>query len=305
MEILYFFESIRNPVLNAFFSFITNFGNEMLFIIAGLVVFWCIDKYEGYFMLSVGLLATLIGQFLKIFCRIPRPWVADENFTTVGNSIDSAGGYSFPSGHSLASVSLYGGVARWNKQKSVRAVAITLCILVPVSRLYLGVHTPLDVSVGAAIALALVFLIFPLVKSQKRDTYLAAIFLSLSLLSLAFVFYCEFYRFDANVDAENLLEAKKNAYTLLGTSLGLITAFVFDFKKGRFSTEAPLFGQILKCILGAVAVLGIKAGTKPLLILLFGDIGLNHTIRYFLIVIFAGMIWPLTFPYFGKIGKKR
>ncbi len=305
MQILHFFESIRTPLLDSFMLLITNFGDEMLFILAGLIVFWCIDKYEGYFMLAVGLFATVIGQFMKIAFRIPRPWVRDPSLTVVGNATESAGGYSFPSGHSLASVSLYGAVARWNKNRIARIIAVSLCVLVPVSRMYLGVHTPLDVLVGSAIAAALVLLIYPLIKSDKRNTYLTFIFSSLVLLCVTFVLFVEFYSFPADVDAENLASAVKNAYTLLGTSLGIFTAFLIDTKKLNFSTEASLIGQILKCALGAIIVLAIKALAKPLLISLFGDIGINHTIRYFLIVIFAGVIWPLTFPIFSKIGKKN
>lgn len=304
MQILYFFESIRTPVLDAFMLLITNFGDEMLFILAGLIVFWCIDKYEGYFMLAVGLFATVIGQFMKIAFRIPRPWVRDPSLTVVGNATESAGGYSFPSGHSLASVSLYGAVARWNKNRIARIVAISLCVLVPISRMYLGVHTPLDVLVGSAIAAALVLLIYPLIKSDKRNTYLTFIFSSLVLLCVAFVLFVELFEFGSDVDAENLASAIKNAYTLLGTSLGIFTAFLVDTKMLNFKTEASLIGQILKCALGAVIVLLIKALAKPLLIAAFGDIGLNHAIRYFLIVIFAGVVWPLTFPLFAKIGKK-
>lgn len=305
MEVLYFFESIRNPVLDFFFSFITYFGDETLFIIAGLLVFWCVDKYEGYFMLMVGLFSTVIGQFLKIFCRIPRPWVKDPDFTTVGNATERAGGYSFPSGHSLSSVSLYGAVASWNKSKVIRIIAISLCVLVPISRLYLGVHTPLDVLVGAGIALALVFTLYPIMKSDKRDTYLVIVYSVLVLACIAFVLYTEFAVFPSDIDTENLFEAKKNAYTMLGTSLGILVIFIADKKVIKFDTKASVLGQILKCVLGAGIVLAIKAALKPALITLFGDIGINHTIRYFLIVIFAGIIWPLCFPMFQKYKIKK
>ena len=48
MSLLYFLESIRNPVLDAFFSFITKFGEETVFMVAALIIFWCINKYHGY-----------------------------------------------------------------------------------------------------------------------------------------------------------------------------------------------------------------------------------------------------------------
>ena len=50
MEFLYFLEGLRTPIGDAFFSLITHLGEETLFIIAGLLVFWCIDKLQGYYL---------------------------------------------------------------------------------------------------------------------------------------------------------------------------------------------------------------------------------------------------------------
>ena len=46
MEFLYMLEKMRTPAGDAFFSMITHFGEETLFIVAGLLVFWCIDKLQ-------------------------------------------------------------------------------------------------------------------------------------------------------------------------------------------------------------------------------------------------------------------
>ena len=65
MEFLYFLEGLRTPFGDAFFSLITHLGEETLFIVAGLIVFWCIDKLQGYYLLIVGLTGTVINQFLN------------------------------------------------------------------------------------------------------------------------------------------------------------------------------------------------------------------------------------------------
>ena len=100
MEFLYFLEGIRNPVFDTFLSIITFLGSETVFIAIALAMFWCINKREGYYVLSVGLVGILVNQFAKLLFKIPRPWVIDSNFTVVGNAAQDAGGYSFPSGHS-------------------------------------------------------------------------------------------------------------------------------------------------------------------------------------------------------------
>ena len=99
MSVLYFFESIRCSALDAIFSVITLFGEETALLAIGLIVFWCVDKYKGYYLLSVGFLGIIINQTLKMICRVPRPWVKDPNFTIVESAREAATGYSFPSGH--------------------------------------------------------------------------------------------------------------------------------------------------------------------------------------------------------------
>ena len=96
MELLYWFETIRTPALDAAMSLVTRPGEETFFMVAALFVFWCVDKRRGYYLLAVGFTGTLINQWLKIVCRVPRPWVRDPHFTIVESARDGAAGYSFP-----------------------------------------------------------------------------------------------------------------------------------------------------------------------------------------------------------------
>ena len=81
MQILYWLESIRMPGLNEFMLAVTTLGEETAFLVMALIFFWCVDKRKGYYVMSVGFLGTLASQFLKLTCRVPRPWVLDPNFT--------------------------------------------------------------------------------------------------------------------------------------------------------------------------------------------------------------------------------
>ena len=107
MQVLYFFESIRNPVLNFLMSLVTRLGEETIFIALAILVFWCFDKKHGYFLITIGFLGTVINQFLKVLFRIPRPWVKDPNFTIVESAREAATGYSFPSGHTQSATSFW------------------------------------------------------------------------------------------------------------------------------------------------------------------------------------------------------
>ena len=92
MSVLYWLESIRNPFLDALMQFFTYFGEELLFIVLALAVFWCVDKREGYYLLFVGFVGTILNQFLKLLCHIPRPWVKDPSFQPVKSALGGATG---------------------------------------------------------------------------------------------------------------------------------------------------------------------------------------------------------------------
>ena len=305
MEILYWFESVRNPALDLFFSLVTRLGEETFFLVLALAIFWCVDKRRGYYLMTVGFVGTVANQFLKLAFRIPRPWVRDPDFTIVESAREGASGYSFPSGHTQTAVGVYGGLARsgggW-----LRRAALVLAVLIPVSRLYLGVHTIWDVGVSAVIGLALVLALWPLFRwVWRRPERLYAVLGAVALLAAAYTAYVELWPFPADLDPENYAAGLKNGYTLLGASAGVLLAAWLDGRYLRFSTQAPPLGQALKLVLGLILALAVKEGLKLALPPLLHGHPAADAVRYFLVVLAAGGLWPLTFPWFARIGQRR
>lgn len=303
MDFLYWLESVRSPILSEFMLLITRLGEETAFLVVAMVLFWCVDKYKGYYILSVGFLGTLGNQFLKLWFRIPRPWVRDPDFQALPEAIEGAGGYSFPSGHSQSSVGTFGGIAHACKHKALQAVCIAVCVLVPLSRMYIGVHTPADVLVGSGMAVALIFLLRPFVLGKYKK-YFPVLLGIMTALAVAFLCYVEFFPFPVDVDAHNLASGKKNAYTLLGALLGLLVVYAADEKWLKFPTKAVWWAQILKVLAGLLLVLAVKSGLKTPLNALLGE-SVGRAARYFLMVIVAGIAWPLSFRWFSKLGAKE
>ncbi len=305
MEFLRLLEGIRNPVLDSIFSVITMFGEETVFILAGLLFFWCIDKKHGYYLLTVGFIGTVINQFLKLLFRIPRPWVKDESFTIVEAAREEATGYSFPSGHTQSSVGVFGGIARFAKKWLVKGICIAICILVPLSRMYLGVHTPLDVGVSIGIALILIFALYPIigkaVQNKKGMRILFGVLAGLCVLYLGFVL---FFPFPEDIDLHNYESGLKTAWQMFGCTLGLYLSYEMDENFIHFDTKAVWWVQIIKLVIGLIPVLLIKTFLKQPLYAIFDGSYLADGIRYFAITAFAGCVWPLTFRYFAKLGKK-
>lgn len=305
MEFLRFLESIRTPVGDAFMSFITLFGEETIFLLLALVFFWCVDKRRGYYLLFTCFTGTICVQILKMSFRIPRPEVLDPNFTIVESAREAATGYSFPSGHTQCAAGLWGGLARSAKKRAVQIGGVVLTLLVGLSRMYLGVHTPLDVFVSLGIALVVIFGLYYVVYlgfDKPKRIYIACG--ALLLLALANLLFVSFYAFPADVDPAHLASGQKTAWQMLALAIGLCILYPLDQKWIKFETGAVWWAQLLKLGIGAGLVMAVRMLLKAPLNALFG-VNLGSGVRYFLMVVVAGILWPLTFQFWAKLGKKK
>ena len=316
MKFLYFLEGLRNPVCDFLFSLITHLGEETFFLAIAIFIFWCVDKRGGYYVLMTGLIGTVINQWLKIVCRIPRPWVGTD-FKPIDAAFEEATGYSFPSGHTQNIAGTFGSLAVFFKRNWVRISAVVIIVLVAFSRMWLGVHTPKDVGVSLLIAAALVFGLYPIFSSEERFNKFMPYLVGVSVvLTLSYVIFVNClpaadYAADISIGADGtvhdpLASALKNGATLLGCMLGLLVVYPLDRFVIRFETRANWYSQLIKLAVGLGGVLAIKSGLSTplkLLVGLFTDSPdhIARCIRYFLIVVFAGAVWPLTFKFFSAL----
>lgn len=306
MDILYALEKIRTPFWNGVMSAVTQLGGEVIFIVAAVVVFWCVSKWEGYYLMTIAFCGTVLNQFLKLICRVPRPWVRDPNFTIVESARAEATGYSFPSGHTQNAIGLFGGMARWGGRRWVRLGLTALALVIAFSRMYLGVHTPADVGVSLVLAAALVLGLYPLMRrAQEKPRYMGYVLAAMLVVSGAFVVFVEAYGFSADTDAENLASGIGNAWKMLGAVAGMTLAWLLDRRYIHFETQAVWWVQVIKVAVGMALLLAIKSGLKAPLLALLGHEGLTGGVRYFLLVLVAGAVWPLVFRPMSKWGKGK
>lgn len=303
MNFLYLLEAIRSPVMNKMMLLVTRLGEETAFLVVALIVFWCVDKRKGYYILTAGFVGTIVNQFLKLVCAVPRPWVLDPNFTIVEAARDAATGYSFPSGHSQNAVATFGGVALTSHNRGIQIIAVVIAVLVPFSRMYLGVHTPADVLTGSLLSLGFLLVLKPMVSTSKT-TAMRDIIGFLFALAACLLLYVELYPFPENFDAHNLTSGLKNAYTMLGCIIGLGIVYPVEKKYVRFETKATWWVQIIKVLFGLAAVLLVKEGLRvPLEMIL--PLYPARAVRYFLVVLTAGVLCLMTFRWFSKMGVKN
>lgn len=287
---------MRTPVLTAIMSVVTYLGQEMVFLVLGMILLWCVNKKYGYRYLGMFMLGSFLQQFLKAAFAIPRPWVLDPSFEPVESAVPEATGFSFPSGHTLTACVSLGGVALYLKKAWAFLVAALLTVLVAFSRMYLGVHTLLDVSVGlllGVIVLLFFWLIF--LKNENRPAVLNTVLIVSTAACIGLLVYLMIS--PNNVDPAG--DGIKNAYVLVGAAVGMLLGKLMDDSFVHFKTEAVWWKQIIKVVVGLVIILVIRFGLKKL----FGndtETALLRGVRYFAMSFIGVGIYPLFFRVLAK-----
>ena len=140
---------------------------------------------------------------------------------------------------------------------------------------------------------------------ENNPRFLTGILCSLVLCSVLYLLYVELTVWPADIDEHDLTSGIKNAYKLFGCTLGMLICSGVERKYIRFETKASLPVQLLKVVVGLLLVLAIKAGLKPVFNAVCGGHPVADALRYFVIVAFAVCIWPLSFGWLNRLGKKN
>lgn len=132
---------------------ITQLGSVWM-AMAAVAVYWWQDKRPLALRLLVGSLAgyALVG-FLKQVVDRPRPYELQDG--VLAHDIISPG-LGFPSGHTAIGTILALTIQPY-LPKRWRWVVWPVILLIGISRVYLGVHSPLDVVGGLAVGVVVVY----------------------------------------------------------------------------------------------------------------------------------------------------
>ena len=287
MEILQAIAELRTPFGEKLWQFLTLFGEETFIVVVLCLLFWCINKNLSYKIGATFFLGGLLTQGLKITFQIPRPWVLDPNFAPVGSAIEAATGFSFPSGHTASAGSLFFPLAIEARRWWRWPLAI-MPFVVAFSRMYLGVHTLLDVGCALAITAVFAAIVQMVSRSALWDRPLA-VALGLFGVSAAVLVYALCRR---DVTPDMLEDCVKAA----AAGIGFAAGYFIERKWVKFSPQAAWWVQILKVAVGLIGVVAIKSGVKALL----GESMAVDALRYFLLIVWILALWPLIFKQIKK-----
>lgn len=303
MEILEFFERHRTPFFDKFFLAVTYLGWETIFLIFALVLIWCVNKKYGFFILYCGLIGQTVTQFLKMICKVERPWIVHPDFKPVAKAMKDAGGFSFPSGHTQIATTTYGGIALlYRKKKALSISLVVITLLIAISRMYLGVHYPSDVLFSLVFNTFLVVGFYAIGKKYSSDTF-SFILRTFAVLIIGGLFAYSIISCTGNSSAEmteTYEDSIKFASKMLGATIAFVVSWFIDDKYLNFTTSAPFYKQIIKVVVGAAVLLAFKEGLKALFVAVNFPQILADSLRYFVVVFFAGTVWPYVFMHFVK-----
>ncbi len=299
-------------IFDKFFLSITVFGEFWLPTLICAITYWCIDFKAGIYLFSLMGINSLITHFFKMIACVYRPWVLSDKIHPSELAVPYAKGYSFPSGHSAMSSSVLGGVAfLMRKNKILCASLIFLVLLIGISRLWLGVHTPQDVVCGLLIGLTLIFVIHKVINwaEENQNRYLTLAFITNIFIVLAAVYIYKFnaYRMDY-IDGCLLVNPIKQIYVTV-----VVWAYILGLLNGvflcrRFFPFNPHEVSVLKrIIIGIIGSIGVILILKFIIAYIIMN-GLQ--IRYafpimFGIGMFITLFYPIIFQKFDKITIRK
>ncbi len=238
-----------NPTLDLPFSFFTFLGEEIFLLLLLPGIYWCLDRTLGVRVTILFLLSLYLNNAAKVLANQPRPFEYDTRV----RMLFATEGRGFPSGHTQSAVVIWGYLATQLKRRWATALAALLMGLIPLSRIYLGVHFPTDLLGGyllGAAALLLYLWLEPAVEARLAEMRFEALLSTAILLPFALLLLYP------SMDKGGIMVAA----IFLGTGLGLL----LERRRVGFTAEGLWWKRALRFIVGVMGLLVLWGGLRAL-----------------------------------------
>ncbi len=266
-----------SPTLDLPFKFFTFLGEEEFFLLLLPLIYWCLDRRRGARLTVLFLLSAYLNAVAKVVAAQPRPF---EYTDRVRPLVEAEGG-GFPSGHTQSATVVWGYLASQFRRAWLWALAALLMVLIPLSRVYLGVHFPTDLLGGYLIGAALLFAYLwaePKGEGWLEDRGIAwqlIIALGIPILLI-------------------LLFPTADGITTGATLAGMGAGFVLERRWVRFDSGGVGWKRALRYLLGVLVLFGLWMGLRILFASLEPAL-LFRFVRYGLVGLWGGLGAPWLF----------
>lgn len=235
-------EGFWGALLDALMLAITFLGESLFLVLVLFVVYWCIDKKTGDFLVFCVYLSAGLNFTLKNIFTRPRPCFSDAcregaiRHVKVDNILVDTDfkptSYSFPSGHAGIASGLYFGMATYFKRRWITVASVIVSLLIALSRIYLGVHYPTDVLAGLLCGVLCSVLVGALYLKFYRYKYLFY-----GVVTFLFLIGA-------------LITGNTNMYALFGVGAGYTVGSIIEEKYVSFDLKSIWWKRILRFFVG-------------------------------------------------------
>ena len=237
IDILLALQEFRNGAgsfLTEFFSKMTFLGEINTAIVIMAILYWSVSKELGSYLLMGWSGNRLANGVMKVTACAYRPWIRDARILPHGN-------------------------------------AITTAAFVAFSRIYLGVHTPQDVLVGAGIGTLVMWLTLRLMRWVEAHPGKDWLVVCISVgLGAAVALYAALKPYPADYDAEGKLivdgaKMANDTFKGVGYCVAFLTGWILERRFVGFSTEVPVQQKLMRAVIGLLGYYAVSLILAPLL----------------------------------------
>ena len=282
MELLVWFQSISNDTLDIIVKMFTLMGEQYFIMVLFCYLAWCGDKVFAHktgfaFCFGMG-----INQVLKLIFCIQRPWVLDSRIKASPYALETATGYSFPSGHTQSGVTVFGCLAKRFGGIAFKLFCVFCAIMVGISRLYFRVHTPWDVAVSFVIGIIVIFLTEYIYKwCEKHDFATLVTGFVVSVLMVVFTI-------TKSYPIYHLPEYGYDCVKIAGAIGGFIVGWFLERRYIKYTSKGSKLFNFIKTVVGIVLLLVIKILTKTF----FPDTYVLMYLENFILIFWCVALYP-------------
>ncbi|MGW8302260.1 MAG: phosphatase PAP2 family protein, partial [Desulfobacterales bacterium] len=246
IEVVLWFQQF-SPALDLPFKSLTFLGNLEFFLVFMPFIYWCINRRMGARLLVLFLISAYANAIAKGLADQPRPFQYDPRVKPL---MHAAGG-GLPSGHTQGAVVVWGYLAFQIRRTKFWIIAGFLMIVIPVSRLYLGVHFPTDLLGGYFLGALL--LVLYLLFAPKVESWLTA---------KGFI-----WQISTAVILPILLfwvspQGSRYASSACGALMGFLPGIALERRWIRFCSDGSFYKRSMRFVVGLIVLLGIWLGLR-------------------------------------------